>query len=195
MALVTGLPNFYNQANPVASDFNNAAKAILSQVGGVYYDEGLSAYALALGNLDSTNLSASPAFRNSQKAEPTALYGITAGTSSQGSLKVAVFAPITTAAFFYALAITPMNAMQGTTVVDVGVLGGTATIYQNGMPVITVGAFDNRPVTTNDTAYARINLQASPGDLFVVDMSQVTYQAAGTIQNSVSLIGTTVHTR
>jgi hypothetical protein len=138
MALVTLLPNFYSTSAIANTDINNAASAILSQIGGENYDEGGGGYGIRPGNIDTNNLSASPAFRNSQKAEPNSLLIATAqhawwAGSPDPSIGYGYFGPY----------------LVDTQVIAVGVINADGTTIPAGCFGVLI---NGQPATLLDTA-------------------------------------------
>jgi hypothetical protein len=97
MALITGIPNFFSNATPTATDFNNAAKAIGLQVGAEYFDPAIPGYVQSTGNLDSTNLATTSALKNSQKAESFSYFSINFTTTVNAVATVSAVANVVTA--------------------------------------------------------------------------------------------------
>jgi len=173
MAAITGIPNFFNTGAPAASDFNNAGKAILTQIGGTYYSESLASYTQSPGNLDSSNISASAGFRNSQKSEPFSFGTFTSvgSTSASGNavINAIPFAPapysiFLTSAAFYSSDATAAGSTAGT--VDMYINNG---LYQT---------FNISNALSGDKAtwapfYIDIGVPLGVGDWFYFDFTNL----------------------
>lgn len=192
MALISGFPNFFTNPStgPQAAQLNSAATLITQQVGGVVAGGGGS----YPGQVDLTNLAPYPQFKNSQKAEPySVFFTCSRGIMYQSTGAVAaLFPPTVTSSIIYAVAISQL----GTQICMPQ--GGSALVYQNGMPVQTV-YYTNKPVFNAQSIYGRVNIPSSPGDIFIVDLTNTTWSSTTTVSpplnTTVALVGVTVHTK
>lgn len=166
MALITGLPDFFDAATPTATDFNLASESILEQLGGQYFDVSADAIVQKPGNLNTNNLSSSAAFLNSQKAEPYSIYTITATSLTvEPNIGAAFFAP-----FAFDSTILALTHAQDA----MGVSSGSLKIYINGHIVYN---FPWQAFTTaaDKPAYLKLDIQVRAGDTVGVDSTGVTY--------------------
>lgn len=203
MAIISGLPNFFNATTVLDSDYNNAAKAILLQVGGMYFDEAGTAYAQSAGNLDNTNfVSTNTGIRNNQKNEPFAIF-----TMSQTAIwdttnlvwgDMATFGPLGVPFTILGLKIT--GATQGLTllgstattpsIVAINVNNATAFAYALGAMPNTSG------IAKSDPVYVTLanGLLIGPNDTVVVDLTRTSVSAtAGAGQTFVTLVCSSPH--
>lgn len=180
MAAITGIPNFYTQPGPLASDFNNAAKAICTQLGGTYYDEAQSAYVSAVGNLDSANISANAQFRNYQKTEPYSWSTVTgigqtvAATTISGFTCYIPFAPFNNQVYLIGVAFNQMDATNP------GTVSGSVDMYFNGAYFKT---FNFAPSSTGDALapmYTDLGVLAGVNDWVYFDFTNLSGWGNGT---------------
>jgi hypothetical protein len=168
MALITGLPNFFSTAKPVQSDFNNAGKAILQQLGGQYYDEGLTGYVISNGNIDTTNIVANAGFRNAQKSEARSLSTCSsvAAVTAGAFTSYPMFGPFL---FDCTIIGIGMIAVDGTYYVS----DGRFSIYLNNAPLISYAVSGNSGTTVSgaagDPSYVNVNIQIRMGDSIMFD--------------------------
>lgn len=194
MAAISGLPNFFVSAKPASADFNNAAKAILSQLGGTYYDEGSVAIVSASGNLDSNNIASGAWFINSQKAESSNIGCLTAYSMTRAG-EVAINPP--------QLSPTPNHAILGSVAVPIkllslsvmasssastyGVVGGYVDLYLNNAILTSVSFNDNSTNNSaaNEYVVAKLpSLQLAPNDFLIVDFTYLNpFGTGGTWSN------------
>lgn len=152
MALVTGNPDFYNSANPSYLDFNLVHRLIVAQIGGVASGAS-SDYAQYPGNLDGTNLSATPGFRNRQKMEPRAVFAIEANDAS--GAPGLIVGPVPYDCEVFAVGVVNDDASK--------ITGGTVSFYVNGVSIITITV--PPAVTTNQMTGVSVRLQLRAGDV------------------------------
>lgn len=162
MALISTLPNFFNAAAPVQSDFNNAAKALAGQIGGTYYDEAQSAYVSSPGNLDTTNLAASPGLRNSQKAEPWSPLIITRFVAFNSSFwTFGLIGPFPVDVVFTGFSLLASNDTGGL-LYDNYVTGGSANVAINGSFATSI-YFTIPGHANGDAAFAPCSIPVAAG--------------------------------
>jgi len=183
MALITGLPNFFNTANPVASDFNNAAKAIATQVGGVYYDESQAAMVAAQGGLNTANFNTYMGFKNQQKAEPFSLVSVTALMSSLTTpgTDIPMFGPF---GFDWILTSVSFQPLLGDIYPIGGQTGGTFDLYINGAKF---GTYHLQSIGGIPGDIGYIQLQIPPvriGDSLWIDAGNLVYATAARTQGA-----------
>lgn len=169
MAQILTLPNFFASAKPVQSDFNNAAKSFVQQLGGEYYDEGLTAYVVLPGGLDATNLlSSGPGFRNSQKLEGRSVSSVSG------------IATVSAGAFTNLLSVGPF--LFDCTIVGIGlqasdgtyyISGGSFSVYLNTIPLIAIAVGSGGGSTISgvngDPSYVTTSIQVRMGDMVTID--------------------------
>lgn len=180
MAKITPFPDFYDAANPSAALFNDAAKAILQQLGGVYWDT--SAYVNAQGNLDATNnLATNPGFRNCQKAEPSSILTLQSfipGDGTTALTKPFVFGPMPYDAFVWLVSFSTSGVAAAS---NIAVNDGTYQIYVNGNKYFgplglthisqpAVGAFVG--------SISSIGMEVRCGDIVMIDPANLTSSAS-----------------
>lgn len=166
MALISTLPNFFTQTRPIATDFNAAAKAIIGQIGGVYWDDVQGAYLQMPGNIDTTNLVSGANFQNYQKAEPsyTFLWNAKVRQNSAIFNDTAIFGPVPFDVLVMGFGLLSFNANSWY------YIGGMIDVYLNGRPFQTVQLSTVAGAVT-DSAYVRFNLPMRPGDWLFFDLS------------------------
>jgi hypothetical protein len=168
-------PNFWTSSAPTYSMFNDMAKAIGSVIGGTYYDEFQSSYAIASGNLDATNISSSPKFRNSQKSEPYSLFYLNASgmTIAATSTVLPDLIPISCPPIDFSVISIGVEAGNGSTSV---ITGGFITLYLNAIPQTTI-TFNNDisgAATSGQPSYSPLNLNVPASSWMLLDYSQLT---------------------
>jgi hypothetical protein len=183
MALITGLPNFFTTTSPAASDFNNAAKAIATQVGGVYYDESQVAIVTSPGNLNTANLNTYVGFKNQQKAEPFSLVSVTALMPSlfTPGTDIPMFGPF---GFDWIVTSISFQPLLGDIYPIGGQTGGTFDLYINGAKF---GTYHLQSIggMIGDIGYVR--LQIPPiriGDSLWIDSGNLVYATAARTQGA-----------
>lgn len=167
MALITGLPNFFNQPGPVASDFNNAAKAICTQLGGTFWDEAQGKYVFLAGNLDTNNISSTAGFKNCQKAEPKHIFLQSSTAISDGTAfkDGPIFGPTP---YEYSILGIGMGCVDSASYY---IIGGSFDVYLNGRMYAQGVTFPNSTAgTPSDYVFTPFPLQVRVGDWVLIDL-------------------------
>jgi hypothetical protein len=209
MALISTLPNFFNAATPTANDFNDAAKAIGREIGAEYWDRSLPGYVQATGNLDSTNLVASPRLKNAQKAESFSHFSIPLYIPLAGATPVTGTETVNLVSRYFALPIIPPLGIAYT-ILGVhlsfggdnakGVVFSAARCEANGgaaagfpRPVLTVFVNDSPSYSIvpgtlvetsgkvpDDPTHFPMNLPIGVSDTVTIDITQLVIAVAST---------------
>lgn len=127
MALVTGIPDFYDSANPNYADFNLVHRLIVEQIGG-QAPGAAEEYTEYGGNLNGSNISAAAGFRNAQKSEPRSVFTMEA--SDEVDPSGLICGPVPYDCEVFAAGIVNDDTSK--------ITGGTATFYVNGVTIITI---------------------------------------------------------
>ena len=202
MALITSIPNFFGSSAPSSVAFNNAAKAIATQIGGAYYDELARSMLSASGNLDATNISATPAFRNAQKVEQYSQFIMTstsvtvAGAPSfTGSVSVAdcaIFGPFITETQILSVS-TMTNSVAGSGTVPPAI--SSINVYINNQLFGAVSFKTSSGGTAFDVLSSPMNIVVQPGDYMLLDYSASDVATTTSLAQQFSLLCKCKHTR
>lgn len=187
MAIITGLPNFFNATGPAASDFNNAAKAICTQLGGTYWDEGLGQYVFAAGNLDTNNIAAQAGFKNCQKSEPRYTFQLSSTAISNGTTFIdgPIFGPVPYEYDVLAIGIGSVDATS------YYVTGGVFDVYLNGRIFSSGLGFPNSTAgTPSDYVFTPFALSVRPGDWILIDLAPAAPAVKLTVASANRVAGT-----
>lgn len=168
MALITGIPNFFTAPTAVADDFNNAALAIFTQIGGDTYSPALVRYVQLPGNLDLTNIAAKAFFRNTQKAEPYSFLTATVAAQVAGGVftSTAFFGPFATDCL-----VTCINLCSKAG--DYYISGGRFTVFLNNdlLTTFSMGGGGGSSVagSAGEVSSVSTAIQIRVGDFLIID--------------------------
>lgn len=179
MALVTGIPNFFGTANPGYADFNLVHRLIVAQIGG-QAPGAVNEYDQYPGNLNASNLSATPGFRNSQKSLSRSVFTMEASDEADGSGLIC--GPVPYDCEVFAVGIVNDDASK--------ITGGTVTFFVNGTSIVT--ATVPPAATINQMTGVGVRLLLRAGDVAHLTHA-LTFDAGASHKSRFTLFCTAMH--